>query len=438
MLKTAITKSAILANRTTIARRQWLHPEVPAATVGKTMVEDMAPKHPDILFLAQLPPPVHGVTVVSERVACMLEESGAANVERRWQGGARSLTDIGTKNFSKVRELIGLAVSLVSDWVRGRRYDAAYLTFTPWSHAAIRDAGLAWLAGLLAPRVLVHLHTEGLGEVLQSGSLRARIIRALLRKSELVAITEETAQMAERAGLFSRVNRLANMAERPVALEGRGRREREATGAVHCAYLGNYDERKGIYDFVDVIGALKSDGACVTATIAGGPSRFVTSQNLADYIAGRGLGDDIDVHGFVDDDVKSRLLQEADLFIYPTRHDHAPLVLLEAMAHGAVPITLDAGGIRSLMGAGLAENVFDHTAEPRSVRQWMVERVKDYIGDPKRLERARAVTTRHFEDHFSEGRFRASLYDLFNVEPVSRSVAHTSRPAQPYCCNGSN
>ena len=380
-----------------------------------------------VLFLAQLPPPVHGVTVVSKRVYDMLEQDGGFHVTRRWQGGARSLGDIGTKSIAKIGALLSLAGSLVRDWVTLRRYDVAYLTFTPWSHAALRDAGLAFLARRVAKRVLVHLHTEGLAGVLKQNTVRARLIRVFMRGSELIGITEETAILAEKSGVFSRVNRLPNMAQHPGNRPNRQALKVSTPRApLRCAYLGNYDDRKGIYDFVDIIARLKTEHIHVEAIIAGGPSRFVTSENLAGYIQERGLTGEITVHGFVSDEEKSALLHRADLFVYPSRHDHAPLVLIEAMAHAAVPLTLDAGGIRSLMGEDLAGNVFDHTASREEAINWFVARIRSYEQERDTLASTRDIVLRRFTTEFSETRFRTNLIAIFQHE--SGVPAHCDSP----------
>lgn len=376
-----------------------------------------------VLFLAQLPPPVHGVTVVSKRVSDILSAQPDTTVEHLWRGGARSLADIGSKSISKVLELTSLAGTLVARALIGPRTDIAYLTFTPWSHAALRDGALAWLAGLSARRVLVHLHTEGLAGVVIGRGLRERALRRLLKGSELIAITEETARLAEGSGIFARVNRLPNMAEDPGEECLMPRAARPDDSPLHCAYLGNYDERKGVLDFISVIAALRDRGIAVRATLAGGETAALSRQDLALEVTRCGLEEVVDLVGFLSQEEKMALMCEADLFIYPTRHDHAPLVLLEAMAGGAVPLTLDAGGISSLMGDELAINVLSHRMARDLVREAMTERAVSYAIDRAALRRDSRRARARYLERFSPAAFEAGVTRIINARPVTSREA---------------
>ncbi len=392
-----------------------------------------------ILFIAQRPPPVHGVTMVSQRVHTHLKATNGVIVEDLWRGGARSMGDIGTKSVGKLFGFARMCADLAVRAMLRRRSAMAYLTLTPWSHAALRDGLIAWLAGWSCARVLVHLHTEGLAQVLADNGLRARLLRRLLSGSELIAITEETAAAAEASAIFARVNRLPNTA--PVAptvtrnaAPGAAGSERNSEGVnsakdlpLTCAYLGNYDERKGIYDFVAVIGALARDGVPVRGIITGGPSRFVTMEDLRTAVTAADAEDVITLEGFVDEARKSAILAAADLFVYPTRHDHAPLVLLEAMVHGAVPITLDAGGIRSMMGQALAHNISSHRADAASRQAFLAARIQAYASDRDALAADARTTRAHYAAQFAPEHFEARLSAIFAAAPVKHDANGRAR-----------
>ncbi len=172
-----------------------------------------APLH--VLLLAQLPPPVHGVTTMTARIAGLLNGREATTVEHLWSGSAASLADIDSKSVTKLAQFLGLNGTLFGRSLRGRRADIVYLTFVPWSHAALRDALVAWWGKRVGRRTLVHLHGEGLGEITAGRTLKARLIRPLIAGTELIAITAGAATVAETSGLFSRVIRLPNAVTDP-------------------------------------------------------------------------------------------------------------------------------------------------------------------------------------------------------------------------------
>ncbi len=129
-----------------------------------------------VFLLAQLPPPVHGVTTMTARIAALLDGIEGVTVEQLWSGGASSLADIDSKSLTKLFQFAGLNLELFGRALRGRRTDVVYLTFVPWSHAAVRDALVAWWGKRIGGRTLVHLHGEGLEEIVAGRSLEARLV----------------------------------------------------------------------------------------------------------------------------------------------------------------------------------------------------------------------------------------------------------------------
>src|SRR5690606_31648157 len=159
-----------------------------------------------------------------------------------------------------------------------------------------------------------------------------RLARNLLSGAELIAVTALTAREARASGVFARVADLPNLAADPGPSP---RHEREEL-VVSC--LCNLDPRKGVFDFVDAVAVAVERGVRLRATVAGAGTAALSEQALRDHIAARGLGRIVTVAGRVDETARARLLSESDVFLYLSRHDLAPLVLIEAMAHGCAPL----------------------------------------------------------------------------------------------------
>jgi glycosyltransferase involved in cell wall biosynthesis len=98
--------------------------------------------------------------------------------------------------------------------------------------------------------------------------------------------------------------------------------------------------------------------------IAGdGPER----QRLQRLASRLGIEAQVEFRGWVRFDELLRLFAAADVLMFPSLHDEAPLVVIEAMAYGAVPVVLDVGGPPVLVGdAGIIvkpSNIEATTAE---------------------------------------------------------------------------
>jgi len=105
-------------------------------------------------------------------------------------------------------------------------------------------------------------------------------------------------------------------------------------GRTVVAFLGRLVERKGAVELVEAVAAMPRaarDG--VRVRIAGkGPLR----SRIEELVATRGLGDSVELVGFVSDDDKPGFLAAADVAVFPaTGGESFGIVLTEAMAAGA-------------------------------------------------------------------------------------------------------
>lgn len=370
-----------------------------------------------VLFLAQMPPPIHGVTTMSRRVRAMIEALPGYSVEHLWLGGARTLHDVGKASARKIAGFAWLLARLALRGLTGKRYDLTYQTLAPHGDAAVRDGLIIWLSRRLTRRALVHLHTQGLDELLAGDTPRRRLLRAMITGSELIAISGHVGEMARRSGRFTRVHDLPNLVEDP------GSPEFAAAGVLRCGYLGNYDARKGVLRFIDCIAAIKSAGIAVEARIAGGPTKHLSADDVRAYAAGKGVGDVVSVLGFVSETEKQTLFRALDLFIYPTDHDLAPLVVLEAMALGTVPIVFDTGGLREMVGPEFADHVITEKRDSAVFTIAIAALAKRYAEAPLFLEAAKARARACYEVRYTPEIYQQRLVAILDDTAVEEAMA---------------
>jgi len=356
-----------------------------------------------LLFLVQLPPPIHGVTVMSERVLREAASMSGINVRHLWTGGARELTDIGRKRFRKFTDFALFLLKLCAMQFSSKRYDIAYCALAPHGEALLRDALLIGAAKRTAGRVLVHLHTQGLHEVLDGCTFLQRVSRYLISGTELISLSEGTRVAAEASGRFKRVHMLGNSVPDP------GEQVTQPSGRLRCGFLGNLDSRKGVLRFVDAIAALKQAGVPAQGTIVGTTSKYLRVEDVRAHAREKGISDLIETSGFVDEETKSKILGSLDLFIYLSDHDLAPLVLLESLAHSTVPIVFDTGAMREIVGPEFQENVISEKHDCDSYLAAIVSVARKYYEAPELLEAKKRAARRRYLELFSEEAFRSNL-----------------------------
>lgn len=362
-----------------------------------------------VLFLAQLPPPAHGVTTMSRRVLAMLREMPDLEIEQRWFGSARTIGEIGKRDLRKVLGFGRMLAWLFSLWASGKRVAFTYQTLAPHGDAAVRDLLLIAVSKRVADRALVHLHTRGLEEILSGSSWKDRLKRAALKGSELIAITQGVSEAAAASGIFSRVHWLPNLVDDTASQVQKAR----TSDQLHCGFLGHVDPRKGVLRFVDAICAMTQSGIDVRGSMAGGPSRHLSLQELRDYADNKGVAEIIDILGFIDENQKLAMFRDIDLFIYPTEHDLSPLVVLEAMVMETVPVVYDTGGLREMLGEDFADHVITPGSPDATAR--IVELAQHYAGNPADLESAKKRARKRVLDFYSEPAYRERLSGVMDA-----------------------
>jgi len=355
-----------------------------------------------VLFLAQTPPPHHGQSAIAALVRDVFDKDAEMVIDQRWSGGAQANTDIGHRTFGKYFGFARLVLELIALIATGRRYDIAYLGIAPWAHTALRDVLLTGLAKRLAKRTWMHVHGNGLSALTSRPGMLGWMVRRLLAGAEVIAITREVGEEAAESGLFSRILPLPNMAADP------GDAAPARTGTLTIACLGNLDPRKGVLDFVDVTSEIAAKDSRIRAIIIGGETAQLGVDDVKARAASQGTAHRIRVTGWISEERKTAELAQADIFLYLSRHDLAPVALIEALAHGCAPIVLDIGGLSEMVGPELQANVITMAGGDAALAVARA-RIEAYLDDPEALERDKARARRRYLDAYSPATFRDGI-----------------------------
>ncbi len=119
---------------------------------------------------------------------------------------------------------------------------------------------------------------------------------------------------------------------------------------VHAVALGRMGFRKGSYDVIAAVAALdETVRRRLRVTLAGDGD-----VNEVRAAVGRaGLGQTIDVVGWLGAAERDALLSTAQVFLLPSHDEGLPMALLEAMAAGLVPVTTTAGSMGEVISDGV-------------------------------------------------------------------------------------
>ena len=129
-----------------------------------------------------------------------------------------------------------------------------------------------------------------------------------------------------------------------------GRIPYRAGEPVRLCYAGKLSRPKGVPEMLAALDRLASDPAVpeFTLTMAGGCQDEALKAGL------ESLPPYIDYLGQIPQAALADVLRSSDIFILPSYFEGLPLVLIEAMASGAVPVSTDLPGVREWIDSNVA------------------------------------------------------------------------------------
>ncbi len=304
-----------------------------------------------LVVLAQIPPPVHGQSLM---VQTLVDGLPAYGIEVHHVNLALSTdaADIGRFRWGKLFALLA-ACFRVYRIRRKLGRTAFYYVPAPAKRGALyRD----WIAMILCRplegALVLHWHAVGLGRWLDvhANVLERAITKLLLGRADLSLVLAD-ALATDPINLDAKntlilPNGITDPGEPPP------RERRNPAEPCKILYLGLCSEEKGLFELIDaVLHAHARQPGSFHLTVAGSfPS---TEEEIKFRQLSAPLGTAVRYVGFNGEHAKNALLRETDVFCFPTHYPHEgqPLVLMEALAHDLPIVTTRWRAIPSMLPA---------------------------------------------------------------------------------------
>ena len=119
-----------------------------------------------ILFIAPLPPPVHGSAMVSKYIKDSAKVQSVAQCDWVNLSTSRRMDEIGKGGAMKLLRFMGAYLKTL--WLLlTHRYDLCYLAITCHGIGFLKDAPFVWLCKMFGCRVLIHQHNKGMSNCIE-------------------------------------------------------------------------------------------------------------------------------------------------------------------------------------------------------------------------------------------------------------------------------
>ena len=341
-----------------------------------------------ILFIAPLPPPVHGSAMVSQYIKDSELIRGEFDRDFVNLSTSRRMDEIGKGGAKKLLRFAG-SFFLLFYKLLTHRYDLCYLAITCHGMGFLKDAPFVWLCKMFGCKVLIHQHNKGMSNCIDRWPYRW-LIPYIYKRTRVMLLSwylyPDIAQAVKREQVMICPNGIAaeqqvnfddsqvNVASprlgvnqsqgddspaTPLRLTSSSaaiNRSEAASLTVNLLFLSNLIPSKGVYVLLDACKVLMDRGLSFQCNFVGGESKEMDRRVFEEAVKERGLEGHVLYHGPKYGEEKEHYWSMADVFVQPTYEDCFPLTILEAMQHGLPVVSTDEGAVPDMVADG--ENGF--------------------------------------------------------------------------------
>jgi glycosyltransferase involved in cell wall biosynthesis len=301
-----------------------------------------------ILFLVQLPPPVHGAAIMNE-IVVNSKLIGEYFENRHVDiSVSHKIEDIGRFSPSKLLGVARTLAAIIRELLVFRPH-IVYLTLAPSGFAFYRDVLYVYFIRLFRPELVLHLHGKGLRQGAEKSRLFRWLGKSIFKSSHVIFLSEGLRSDAACFRIKSSFVVNNGFPDGPVP----PRVAQDDKEEIEILYLSNYVRSKGVLDLVDALGIVACTHTRFRVNLVGRPVD-ISRDALEKYVFEKGLAEKVRVCGPRYNGEKVGMLESADIFVLPTYYDNEafPLSILEAMKFGLPVISTFEGGIPDIIDTG--------------------------------------------------------------------------------------
>lgn len=298
-------------------------------------------KKPKILFLVQLPPPVHGASMMNKFLLDSQIVNQTFDKEVMNLDFVSAVSDIGKISIKKIFKTFSFSYKLLKTLYRNK-FDLVYFTLSPVGGAFYRDVLFVSVLKLFKTHIVYHLHGKGILKEIEN-PIKRKIYKYVFKNVSVISLSKKLhfdIIDVFKGTIYDVPN---GIPEKNIEPFGRDFTE--------IVYLSALKKSKGILDLVEALKILDAQKEKFTAKIIGSSTNDLTIEELKKKIKSYGLERKVKVLGPIYGDDKFLELSKSGIFCFPTyyRNECFPLSILEAMMMGLAVVSTNNGAIDDMI-----------------------------------------------------------------------------------------
>lgn len=297
-----------------------------------------------MLCILQLPPPVHGVSIMNEFVVKSQLLNDSLDIRTIDFKFGKSIKDLEKFTFRKFYKSIMYGFTIVRH-LNNFKPDLIYFTIAPKGFAFYRDAYYILLLKLFRRKILIHLHGKGIDKITRNSRIKRILYKTVFKNLHVICLSEFLWNDIKE--IYKGIPFIIPNGIKPESASD-CKNDQPKDKVPKILYLSNFIKNKGVLVLVDALAILKKQGFVFKANLVGAPSD-ISNHVLETIIKEQNLTGCIHVIGPLNGEAKSQAYKEADMFVFPTYNDAFPLVTIEAMRAGLPVVSTFEGSIPDIV-----------------------------------------------------------------------------------------
>ena len=297
-------------------------------------------------------------------------------------------------------------------WMLRESYDALCIPLATNRNAFLKDSLFVWLGVSFGVPVVIQEHGTNIPALYErSGRIVRGIMRVTLRRAARCIVLADCLKFNFEP--FVPANRIisAYLGISRIATNGRPALNRSQDGKLTLLYLSTFEKRKGLPVFLQSLPRVlrgRNDLKCVAAGGWGWDSGLMKVW-VTEFLSQEHLEGTVSFVGPVKGAEKEELLNAADIYVFSTLDDTAPLVVLEALRAGLPIVTTNVGAIPELVADGV-NGLICEKGNPED----LAEKILYLVERPALRQQMRQNNLERFESLFTADKFASRMIDAFD------------------------
>lgn len=363
-----------------------------------------------VLFLVQLPSPVHGASLVNKSI----KDSDLINSHISTKYVDTSLSkgnhDLGKVSLSKFFNIFRLIFCSVYSFISFRP-KIVYMAIGTPGLAVIKDGIIVLILKAIGAKFVFHIHGKGVDKAVNRSRFMKGFYQRVFKGCDVVHLSEM---------LFSDLDSIrdhsCSIYEVNNGIEDFGTEKKKYSPVPTFVYLSNFIREKGCGDLLDELETLDCSfkGEFRFKLIGGVPDSIFYAEIKRKVQASK-FSEYIELCAPLYGDDKHELLKNTDVFVLPTRYkiECFPLSILEAMSHSMAIISTKEGAIPSMIEVNDKSKQCGSLVDLSKVGE-LREAIEMYLREPDSIKAHGNNSRDRYVSNYTQGIFEERLLGVLN------------------------